>query len=192
MQNTALYRSFESKFGEEKKVNLSPRDIASLLAGVGIQNEYVASRVFRCIDDDGNGKIKREELLAFCRLLGSGTRQERAKFLFAACDLNNNGRIDQDEMRRILRHMLLNCHLAVPGFQLVTTEADAALFSGLTPDQIALLQANRLAFDIFKDADLDGNGAIDLKEFLFWFSRGSENVDKFAEIFQFFDLMVAE
>lgn len=192
MQGTLLYKNYTKRYGSDKTTQLFFPDVMELLKELGITNQYLASRIFKVMDDDNSGSVSYDELSKFCGILGHGNPDGKMKFIFDACDLNGNGEIESDELRKFLKHMMLNCHAKLPSFVLVSAESDVAMFADLELDQIASAVANRMVYDIFKVADTDKGGTISFKEYSFWYKRHDKTVKAFNEVFELFNLLVAE
>lgn len=191
-QSTLLYKNFTKRYGSGKGTQLFFPDVQELLREIGIVDQYIASRLFKVMDADRSGSVSYDELAKFCSVLGRGGSEAKMRFIFDACDLNENGKIESCELRRLLRHMLINCQSKLPNFLIVSTEADVAMFADLELEQIAAAVANRMVFEIFNVADTDKGGTINFKEFQFWYKRGDKTVKAFNDIFALFDLLVVE
>jgi len=189
---TMLQQVYNQRYGASKSNQLFFTDVHDLLKEVALPDEYIASRIFKVMDSDKSGSVSHTEMVSFCKQLGSGSRQDRVKFVFDACDLNLNGSIDAYELRKLLQHMIITCHNTVPNYAIVSNDYDAALFADLDPEMISHLLANRMVYDIFKVADTDKSGTINFKEFSFWFNRGDRSVKALNTLFHLFDKLVAE
>jgi len=191
-QDTLLFMAYKKKYGEKKKTQLTLNDVKALLAELGLTHEILVSRIFKCMDDDDSGTVDFQEMSAFCNLLAKGTEDDKFKFLFQACDVSDTGTIDMGEMRTMIKEMALTCLDLYPEWSMVRTETDANLWAHIEPDDVAQLYANRLARDVFLQADRDKSGTITLKEFIFWAKRGGRTVDAFFELFPIFSVFLKE
>ena len=75
-------------------------------ASLGIENDLFAGRLFQLADTDGSGFLDRDEYLAFVRLIGKGTLEERLAFVFDVYDLDSDGEFDRREIRQVLEASL--------------------------------------------------------------------------------------
>merc|ERR1712008_197052 len=57
-------------------------------------------------------------------------------------------------------------------------------------DTVSQLYANRVAHEVFVQADRDKSGTINFKEFMFWAKRGGRTVDQFFELFPIFSVFL--
>ena len=62
--------------------------------GIGVKKEFPASRFLRSVDKDDTGIIDFREINHFCHTLSMGTKQDKMKFLFDACDVFSNGVVE--------------------------------------------------------------------------------------------------
>mmetsp|Transcript_73972 Transcript_73972/g.143029 ORF Transcript_73972/g.143029 Transcript_73972/m.143029 type:complete len:263 (+) Transcript_73972:73-861(+) len=190
--DTLLFVAYQKRYGDKKKVQMSLNDVRALLAEVGLKHEVLVNRIFKCMDDDSSGTVDFQELSSFCTLLAKGTEDEKFKFLFKACDVSDSGEIDMGEMRLMIKDMALTCHELYPEWSMVRNETDANLWAHMDQEHVAQLYANRLAHDVFVQADRDKSGTINFKEFLFWAKRGGKAVDSFFELFPIFSVFLKE
>jgi len=190
--DTLLFVAYKKKYGGKKKVQLTLNDVRSLLAEVGLKHEILVNRIFKCMDDDGSGTVDFQEMCAFCNLLAKGTDADKLNFLFNACDVSDSGSIDMDEMRTMIKEMAITCLDLYPEWSMVRNETDANLWAHMDGDKLAQLYANRLAKEVFLQADRDKSGTITRKEFIFWAKRGGRTVDAFFELFPIFTVFLKE
>jgi len=190
--DTLLFMAYKRKYGESKKTQLTLNDVKSLLKELGMKNDVLVSRIFKCMDDDDSGTVDFQEMCAFCNLLAKGTEDDKFKFLFKACDVSDSGSIDKEEMRTMIKEMALTCIDLYPEWSMVRNETDANLWAHIEMDDVAQLYANRLARNVFLQADRDKSGDLNLKEFIFWAKRGGKSVDHFFELFPIFSVFIKE
>lgn len=188
-EQTRMFQAYTKRYGTNKNVQLSLADVAEILREVGIKNDYIISRLFMGMDDDNSGTVEFKEVIKFCKTLSQGTQSDKAKFLFSACDLNNNGQIEMFEMRKLLKNMMLSCHESLPDYTLVKTEADVNMLADLDIATIAVILGNRMAYELFLAADTDKGGTIDFKEFSFWLNRGGKSQRELVALFPFFEIL---
>lgn len=186
---TLLYQKYTARYGDRKNVNMTYLDVRELLHDLNIRNEYLVGRIFNIMDEDGSGTVDIDEMTKFCEGLAHGTFNQKSKFIFRACDINRNGVIEEYEIRKMIKNMILACHDGVPEYAMAKDEKEAALYHDLTNNAIAQFKANMMSFEVFKVADKDNSGGIDWKEFNFWIKRGGKSVNAFFELFHVFDLL---
>lgn len=187
-----MFKAFTRRYGTRKNVMLFRPDVRELLSEIGIKNEYTAQRIFSCMDEDDSGAVDYKEMASFCKMLGNGKQADRMKFIFNACDINADGHINHFEFRKLVKNIIENCHETVPSYSIIKKERDVAMFADCTIEEIAAVVGNRLSYEIFKEADKDKSDTLELKEFMFWFTRGGKIVNEFAELFKLFDLLASE
>jgi len=190
--DTLLFVAYQKRYGNKKKTQLTLNDVRALLKEVGLTHEVLVNRIFKVMDDDESGTVSFQEMCSFCNLLAKGTEEEKFKFLFRACDVSDSGQIDMGEMRIMIKEMALTCNEVYPEWTMVRNETDADLWAHMEHDTVAQLYANRLAHDVFVQADKDKSGTITFKEFLFWAKRGGRTVDQFFELFPIFSVFLKE
>jgi len=184
-----LFKKYTARYGLNKNVQLTYRDVRELLIQIGIESDYVCGRIFFVIDKDGSGTVDFKEMSSFCKALAKGSTQEKAKFMFKACDLDGDNQIQKDEMRAFVKEMVILCEKTNPEYSLVKTEKEAELYADLHGDVLAQVIANRVVADMFAAADTDRSGTIDLKEFMFWVTRGGKNYIEFCELFPVLEIL---
>lgn len=107
--------------------------------------EKFCDHVFRTFDADNNGHIDFKEFLLAIGVTGSQSSEERLKWAFRMYDINGDGKIDRNEMVKIVQALY---EMLGPG---AASDDD-------TPEQRT--QA------VFSKMDTDGDGKLTLKEFL--------------------------
>jgi len=192
IKGTKLYEAYTNKYGTSKSVQLTFSDIRNLLQEVGVKNDFIAGRIFFVMDADGSGTVDIKEMTAFCKKLAQGKPQEKAQFLFKACDLNSNNVIEKSEMRTMVKNLCLWCAAEVPSYSMISTERDAELYADLHGEVLAQVIANRIVADMFHTADTDKSGTISMKEFMFWVNRGGKNFVELIELFPVFNSLAQQ
>jgi len=131
-----LERSFADLAGDDARI-----DAAELQRALGLRSEYLARRVLRAFDRDGDGVIGREEFLTAVRGLVFGTARDKLRFAFAVHDHDGDGGISHEEMLRMIT-------------------------LGLAEDEVTLRpgDADRLARALFLAADRNRDGVISFDE----------------------------
>merc|ERR1711957_1030907 len=101
---------------------MGEEDVNDLLNDLGIKNSFLNGRIFKAMDADHGGTVDIKEMNFFCRTLAMGSKTEKAKFLFDACDVNDNGLVEKDELRLMVKNLISSCHDTVPNFVLCKSE----------------------------------------------------------------------
>jgi len=190
--DTALYKAYEAKYGSSKQVQLTFSDVQGLLKQIGIKNAYIASRLFQAMDEDHGGTVDFTEINHFCHTLAMGTRQEKAKFMFDACDTTGNGAVEIAEMRRMVKNLCLTCHEALPSYVLLKNDADVALCEDLELEEIAIVVSNKLTYQMYHDCDHKKSGSMALKEFDRWIVQNRDGAREFSNLFVVFEHLLAK
>lgn len=134
----ALERSFARLAGEDACI-----DAQEFKTALGLRSDYLAERVLRRFDRDGDGLVRRDEFLEGVRRLVFGTDREKLQFVFALHDHDGNGTLGQDELFRMIAISL--------------AEADVRTERSISPE--------RLAAALMSAADRDRDGRITFDEF---------------------------
>lgn len=187
--NTVLFQKFTARYGNRRNAQMNYLDVQELLKELNIRNPYLVGRIFAIMDEDGGGTVDIDEMTSFCTKLAKGSFNAKARFVFNACDINNNGVIEEYEIRKMIKNLVLACHDSVPHYTMAKTEEDASLFHDIELHEVAQFIANKMCYEIFKIADKDKDGHVDWKEFSFWIKRGGRTVDSFFELFSVFDAL---
>jgi len=88
--------------------NISNGSFVNAMHELGVHNENVIGSFFRCFDKAGNGVISFEEFVtSIAAIQPSGDPTDRLKFVFQSCDLNGNGKIEKEELRRMIHALLV-------------------------------------------------------------------------------------
>ncbi|CAF0736842.1 unnamed protein product [Brachionus calyciflorus] len=109
---------------------------------------FLAQRLFGYLDKDGSGTLSLREFINGLEVVVNGSQEEKMEFLFKVFDVDNDGVIDYDEMR-----MMLKCCL----------EDTPSLDKNETIDDLAAV--------LFKDTDSDDSGTISIDELKKAFKR---------------------
>lgn len=118
-------------------------DVADLKRALGISSTYLVGRVIASLDADRDGVVKREDFLGAVKRLVYGTDAEKLAFAFRMHDADDDGRISQTELLRMICVSL--------------GEAGLVTHPAMPPARIT--QA------VFQAADIDGDGFISFPEF---------------------------
>jgi Ca2+-binding EF-hand superfamily protein/predicted ferric reductase len=102
---------------------------------------FLAARIFYYLDKDKSGTLSLHEFINGLEVVVNGSQEEKMEFLFKAFDIDNDGTLDYNELR-----MMLKCCL----------EESPSLEIEETVDDLASV--------LFKDIDKDDSGDITLAE----------------------------
>uniref|UniRef100_A0A7S2TVH4 EF-hand domain-containing protein n=3 Tax=Lotharella oceanica TaxID=641309 RepID=A0A7S2TVH4_9EUKA len=93
----------------DKKGNISLEFFTMAMNELGVHNSEVVQSFFRTLDTDGNGSVSFEEFVAGIAAIGSDTAEplSRLKFVFDSCDLDGNGVIQKEELRKMIHALLV-------------------------------------------------------------------------------------
>ena len=111
--------------------------------GLGIENYEISDRLFELFDQDSSGSVDYGEFVTTIESMVDGSAKDKIKFAFQLHDLDNNGYIDRNELRILIKQSFSENNLDYDEFQL-----------------------DLLVDEFFKVADEDDSGTIDVSEFL--------------------------
>jgi len=191
VDKTLLFSAYWKRYGGKKKVEMPQEEVNALLQDVGLKCADLNKRIFVCMDTDRGGTVDFKEMKKFCSMLACGSADQKATFMFNACDMSQAGEINAEEMRTVIKEMMLLCVALYPAFSMINTEKDAELMAHLDNNAVAQIETNRIVYDMFMSAGRAGVGKINLKEFLYWYKRGGKTVNEFRNLFPIFDILVA-
>jgi len=93
----ALSRAFSGHAGSDQLI-----DASDLQRALRIRSEFLAQRILAILDRDGDGRVSREEFMAAVRRLVFGSARDKLRLAFQIHDLDGNGRIEPEEIRRMI------------------------------------------------------------------------------------------
>jgi Ca2+-binding EF-hand superfamily protein len=93
----SIDRAFEVHAGQDDAI-----DVKKLQKAFGIRTEYLARRVFTCLDQNQDGVIRRGEFIDGVRRLVFGTDREKLLFAFRMHDHDGDGTLGQQELLRMI------------------------------------------------------------------------------------------
>merc|ERR1712051_568945 len=131
------------------------------------------------MDTDGSGTIDFCEIMVYFIERGKGTLQEKSALFFHACDIDNSGTIEAEELKTVIHHMmmLMRERDGIGAF----TAGQTRLYAGIPGSYILHFQANEMVNDIFSGVT-KGN-SITEKQFQAWLSRGGKQCNKLLALF---------
>ena len=77
-------------------------DAGDLQRALRIRHTFLAERMLSILDRDGDGRVSRDEFLAGVRRLVFGSARDKLRLAFQIHDLDGNGRIEPEEIRRMI------------------------------------------------------------------------------------------
>ncbi|KAI8517097.1 PREDICTED: neurocalcin homolog [Branchiostoma belcheri] len=124
--------------------------VGSFQSGDSRRKAELATQIFRTFDRDGSGTIDFREFMCGMNVLMRGSITERLKWAFYMYDLDGSGSISTNELLDVLKLMY---EIRYPEYGLEELEK--------TEPQLQML-----AERIFQELDEDGNGVLQMKEFV--------------------------
>lgn len=134
---TALSRAFGAHAGPDRMI-----DAEDLRKALGLRSEYLAKRLLRRFDRDGDGVVRRDDFLDGVQRLVLGSDADKLRFAFQLHDHDDDGSIDLTELDRMITLALAE--------------------SGIEPRRAS---APSLARALLAEADTDRDGRLSLAEF---------------------------
>lgn len=126
--------------------------------------------MFQEADQDESGKLDMGEfkkVLELCDVGAMGITQKDLKKLYAVADIDGDGTISFEEFVPLAVEMVYNMYAKMDAEEAAAQMEDAArkeaqdyLVHGMTQEEVTAMMS-----EIFKKADKDGNGALELAEF---------------------------
>ncbi|CAG9318850.1 unnamed protein product [Blepharisma stoltei] len=164
-------RTFQrtTKLKEAIRVHLSSQIISQ-------EDAQELKQSFHALDKNGDGKITKEELSEIYKMsLGQDEAVKEAERIMDEIDRDRNGYIDYSEFLQIC--LQENRHLSkenlIQSFKVFDADSDGKISAEelknvLETDELA---ADHVWSDLIKEADTNGDGVIDLKEFISLMSK---------------------
>ena len=128
-------------------------------------------KVFNLFDKDKNGTLSQQEFARMVRLLGKNITDDEVKVLFAQVDNNHNGMIEFKEFLVLVEKEFprINPHQALKvAFKLFDKNGDGKISHAELKEALEKLEEkhdDETIKQLLKEADLDGNGELNLAEF---------------------------
>ena len=142
----ALADAFSDHAGPDQKIDA--RDLQRVLR---LRSEFLAQRMLSILDRDGDGQVSREEFLATVRRLVFGSGRDKLRLAFQIHDLDGNGRIEPDEIRRMIAMNL--------------DEEAGSDASGVPSKRRREVRVEELTHLLLSTADEDGSHSLCFEEF---------------------------
>ena len=133
-----LKNKFREIAGEDNRID---RD--EFQKGLSLNNESIVNRIFDIFDRDHNNYIDSDEFLTGIESLINGEKEEKIRFAFDIHDFDASGDIDHQELKALIKNILLENNL-----------------------EFDVNQIDLIVDEFFKTADADNSGTIDFEEFL--------------------------
>jgi len=118
-------------------------DTAAVKAALGIRSEYLAGRLLYALDPLGRGFRTADEFTAAAESMMTASVESKLAFLFRMHDVDASGKIDREEIERMV-------HIGLAEHALILSEEDAL----------------RVADALLNATDRDGDRQISFQEFL--------------------------
>jgi len=145
------------------------REKASSGGGGGISEEDLVNQLttlFLQADEDGNGVLDRHEFKKLMQDADLGLTKKQIKLLYSQADMNDDGAIEYREFIPACAELIMSIQAREQARQQrseleAQAEADADyFFHGMSKEEIESLMRQA-----FQEADKDGSGELNLKEF---------------------------
>ena len=141
-----LSQAFAGHAGSDQLI-----DAGDLQRALRIRCEFLAQRMLAILDRDGDGRVSREEYLGAVRRLVFGSARDKLRLAFQIHDLDGNGLIEPEEIRRMIAMNL-------------DEEAGSAA-SGVHSSRRRESRVHELTNLLLSTADDDGNQCLCFEEF---------------------------
>jgi predicted ferric reductase/Ca2+-binding EF-hand superfamily protein len=135
---STLERAFAHHAGADARI-----DLADLQRALGLRSEYLAGRVLRLFDTNGDGVITKDEFFAGVRGLVFGSDRDKLLFAFRLHDHDGDGFLDRQDLLRMISMSL--------------AESDIV--------ERASQSADQLVSALIKAADTDRDGRLSFEDF---------------------------
>jgi predicted ferric reductase/Ca2+-binding EF-hand superfamily protein len=142
----SLSRAFAVHAGSDELI-----DAGDLQRALRIRSEFLAERMLSILDRDGDGRVSRDEFLTAVRRLVFGSAREKLRLAFQIHDLDGNGRIEAEEIRRMIAMNL--------------DEEAGSDASGVHSTRRRETRVQELTSLLLSTADEDGNQSLCFDEF---------------------------
>ncbi len=141
-----MSRAFTGHAGSDQLI-----DAGDLQRALRIRSEFLAQRMLSILDRDGDGRVSRDEFLAAVRRLVFGSARDKLRLAFQIHDLDGNGRIEPEEIRRMIAMNL--------------DEEAGSDASGVHSTRRREVRVHELTNLLLSTADDDGNQSLCFEEF---------------------------
>ncbi|MFI5297320.1 MAG: EF-hand domain-containing protein [Polyangiales bacterium] len=92
-----LDAAFDAHAGDDAVIGVD-----DLKRALGLRSDYLAKRIFKQFDRDGDGSIRRDEFVAGARMLLTGSDRDKLLFAFRLHDDDDDGSLSRDEITRLI------------------------------------------------------------------------------------------
>ena len=101
-------RDVRSFIKYQKNGSMNRSSFKQALNSLGIKDAQVIDSFFECFDTDRNGELDFREFASALAIIGcKGTPKERLRFMFASCDLDGDGVVQKEELRKMIMSLLV-------------------------------------------------------------------------------------
>ena len=142
-------------------------------------------QIFKVFDRNGDGCIDKEEFLKGLAMCCRGPIDEKLRFVFSMCDLNEDAYVDKAELKNVLTST------AFSSFALLQA---VALEEGKISDQHAIKNSNEFEEEInymvnaaFESSDVNNDGLLSFDEFVKWLFNTPEILNIIYSVFEIRD-----
>lgn len=151
---TIEFEEFLQRFQVEFEINIKDEKIKKQLQEISkklLAQKDEATKIYKQIDDNGDGKISFTEFTNYIQKLGFDYSEKEFQGIFDLLDKEQQGYFDYNQFEK--------------SFFVTDTQADEYTQNILQRVCAAIYKGRFKLKHLFRKMDLDGNGRIDLKEF---------------------------
>ena len=162
---------------QAKNGQIQRKDFVKVMTKHGGMGEELANQLFDSFDTDNSGTMDINEYLALMGVTFGGTVQQKLRASFAIFDKDGNGSLSKDEVRDMLRMVIVQVMRA----QFRSTHGKSAAKSATVLDAAANAKIDQVVEEVFDRVDKDKSGSIDIDEFEKGFSENPEMLAFFKQ-----------
>lgn len=163
---------------DEGRVGLNEDQFAQYFSYPGV----LRKQIFKVFDRNGDGCIDKEEFLKGLAMCCRGPIDEKLRFVFSMCDLNEDSYVDKIELKEILSST------AFSSFALLQA---VALEEGKISNEHAIKNSNEFEEEInymvnaaFESSDNNNDGLLSFDEFVKWLFNTPEILNIVYSVFE--------